>query len=144
MNYDFYDNFDMESIMPYNEYSNNFNNQNNNLNLFDPYEGYLKGNAFKDEYKPYKNYKVAKINISSEKDEMLAKIGEDSFMMHDLNLYLDVNPNDKEALNKFIMYRNKLNDEIISYERKYGPLGIKSELNNNENFDWVSNWPWGK
>lgn len=144
MNYDFYDNFDMESIVPFNEYSNNFDNQNNNLNLFDPYEGYLKGNAFKDEYKPYKNYKVAKINIASEKDEMLAKIGEDSFMMHDLNLYLDVNPNDLDALNKFIMYRNKLNDEIMKYERKYGPLGIKSEVNNNDNFNWVSNWPWGK
>ncbi len=144
MNYDFYDNFDMESIMPFNEYSNNYDNQNNNLNLFDPYEGYLKGNAFKDEYKPYKNYKVAKINIASEKDELLAKIGEDSFMMHDLNLYLDVNPNDTEALNKFIMYRNKLNDEIMKYERKYGPLGIKSEESNNNNFNWVSNWPWGK
>ena len=130
--------------VPFNEYSNNFDNQNNNLNLFDPYEGYLKGNAFKDEYKPYKNYKVAKINIASEKDEMLAKIGEDSFMMHDLNLYLDVNPNDLDALNKFIMYRNKLNDEIMKYERKYGPLGIKSEVNNNDNFNWVSNWPWGK
>ena len=144
MNYDFYDNFDMESIMPYNDYSNNFDSQNNNLNLFNPYEGYLKGNIFKDEYKPYKNYKVAKININSEQEEMLLKIGEDNFMMHDLNLYLDVNPNDLDALNKFTMYRNKLNDEIIKYERKYGPLGIKSEVGNNENFTWVSKWPWVK
>lgn len=148
MNYDFYDSFDMESMMPYNdlplEYNEDIYNNQNNLNLFNPYEGYLKGNSFKDEYKPYKNYKVAKLNINSEKEEMLIKIGEDSFMMHDLNLYLDVNPNDKEALNKFITYRNKLNEEIIKYERKYGPLGIKSEVSDNDDFAWVTKWPWVK
>ena len=139
MNYDFYDSFDMESLMPYDNMNNNFNNS---LNLYNPYEGYLKGNSFKNEYIPYKNYKVSKININSEKDEMLMKIGEDSFMMHDLNLYLDVNPNDREALNKFVMYRNKLNEEIMNYERKYGALEVKSEENNNDNFTWVSKWPW--
>lgn len=137
MNYDFYDDFDMvKDMMPY-KYSNQ-----NNLNLFNPYEGYLKGNAFKEEYLPYKNYPVQKIKINSEQEEMLMKIGEDSFMMHDLNLYLDVNPNDSDALQKFREYRDKLNQEIINYERKYGPLDIKSEVNNNENFNWVSNWPW--
>jgi hypothetical protein len=134
MNYDFYD--DMQVLNGY----VNVNNQKN-MDLFNPYEGYLKGNAFKDEYKPYKNYKVAKLNINSEKDEMLVNIGEYSFMMHDINLYLDVHPNDKEALNRFSDYRNKVNDLITKYERKYGPLLVTSS-DDNKSFNWVSKWPW--
>ena len=121
----------------------NYQNGKNNLNLFNPYEGYLKGNAFKDEYKPYKNYRVAKLNINSEKEEMLVNIGQYSFMMHDINLYLDVHPNDSDALQKFTEYRNKLNDLITKYERKYGPLGVKGNINNSTPFSWVTeNWPW--
>ena len=122
----------------------NYKDGKNSLNLFNPYEGYLKGNAFKDEYKPYKNYKVAKLNINSEKDEMLVNIGEYSFMMHDINLYLDVHPNDKEALNMFSEYRNKVNDLITKYERKYGPLCVKGIMSNNTPFAWENEkWPWG-
>ncbi len=123
--------------------NSNYQNNKNDLNLFNPYEGYLKGNAFKNEYKPYKDYKVAKISINNEKDEMLLNIGEYSFMMHDLNLYLDVHPNDKEALNSFIMYRNKVNELITKYERKYGPLCVKGIIDNNVPFAWVNKmWPW--
>ena len=123
----------------------NYQNGKNNLNLFNPYEGYLKGNAFKDEYKPYKDYKVAKLNINSEKEELLIAIGESSFMMHDLNLYLDVHPNDLDALNKFSMYREKTNKLITDYERKYGPIGVKGDVSNNAPFTWeTSNWPWVK
>ena len=121
----------------------NYQNGKNNLNLFNPYEGYLKGNAFKDEYKPYKDYKVAKISINNEKDEMLLNIGEYSFMMHDINLYLDVHPTDQEALNKFIMYRDKVNELITKYERRYGPLCVKGIMNNNIPFSWENtSWPW--
>ena len=123
----------------------NYKNGKNSLNLFNPYEGYLKGNSFKDEYKPYKNYKVAKININSEKDEMLIGIGQYSFMMHDLNLYLDVHPDDTEALREFTMYREKVNELINNYERKYGPLGVKGNVPNRTPFAWeAKNWPWVK
>ena len=153
MNYDFYDINLPNDLMPYdniNNYSQNdlvYNNMNNysqnNLELFNPYEGYLKGNAFKDEYKPFKNYKVAKINITNEKEEMLLNIGQYSFMMHDINLYLDVHPNDSRALNMFIDYRNKVNELITKYERKYGPLSVKGAIDNNTPFSWEdTKWPW--
>ena len=132
MNYDFYE--DIGIINGYNPY-------NNKLDLFNPYEGFLKGNAFKNEYSPYKNYKVRKVSINSEKEEMLLNISEYCFMMHDMNLYLDNYPNDKEALNKFNEYRDKANDLIMKYERKYGPLTVNSTDVNN-GFNWVSNWPW--
>ena len=134
MNYNFYD--DMNLINGYMNVSNP-----NNLDLFNPYEGFLKGNAFKDQYIPYKNYKVSKVAINSEKEEMLFNISEYCFMMHDLNLYLDVFPNDVDALNKFNEYRNKANEVITKYERKYGPLEV-SNSDDNKSFNWVSNWPW--
>ena len=134
MNYDFYD--DMQVLNGY----VNVNNQKN-MDLFNPYEGYLKGNVFRNEYVPYKNYKVAKININSEKEELLFNINEYGFMMHDLNLYLDVHPDNQEALNKFNEYRNKRNELIEKYERKYGPLCVTSS-DNNKSFNWVNKWPW--
>ncbi len=136
MNYDFYG--DMNVI---NDYMG-FNNIKE-LNLFNPYEGYLKGNSFKNEYIPYKNYRVQNIDINNKKDEMLINIGEYSFIMHDLNLYLDVYPDNQEALNKFNEYRNKTNELITKYERKYGPLAIKGDVSNNTPFNWIVKWPWG-
>ena len=131
MNYDFYNDMNLlNGYMPY----------TNSLNLFNPYEGFLKGNAFKDQYIPYKDYKVAKINFNSEKEELLFNISEYTFMMHEMNLYLDVNPNNKEALNKFNEYRIKTDELIMKYERKYGPLMINSD--NNKSFNWINKWPW--
>ena len=134
MNYDFYD--DTSVIHGYMPYISN----NDNIQVFNPYEGYLKGNAFKNEYVPYKDYPVSKININSEKEEMLFNIMEYCFMMHDMNLYLDVYPNDKEVLNKFSEYRNKSNELITKYERKYGPLTVSSV--DDQTFNWVQKWPW--
>ena len=127
MNYDFYNDFGI-------------NNKNYKLDLFNPYEGFIAGNAFRNEYIPYKNYKLSKVNFNSEKEEMLFNISEYGFMMHDLNLYLDIYPSDKEALSKFVEYRNKTNELITNYERKYGPLFVKS--NDENSFEWVSGWPW--
>lgn len=132
MNYEFYSDMNLlNGYMPY----------TNNLDLYNPYEGFLKGNAFKNQYVPYKDYKVAKINFNSEKDEMLFNISEYSFMMHEMNLYLDVNPNNQEALDKFNEYRNKTNELITQYERKYGPLMV-NESDTNRSFNWVDKWPW--
>ena len=139
MNYDFYDNMNV-----FNEYISPNNLANNNqIDFFNPYEAYLKGNAFKSEYLPYKNYKVPRIMVNNEQDEMLLNIGEYSFMMHDMNLLLDIEPENREALRKFGEYRNKLNDLIIKYERKYGPLTVRNTFDNNK-FQWISSWPWVK
>ena len=130
MNYEFYD--DMSVLHGY--------LPGNNLDLFNPYEGFLKGNAFRNEYIPYKNYPVGKINFNSEQEEMLFNILEYSFMMHDMNLYLDVNPNNNNALNKFNEYREKVDELTIKYERKYGPLCVSNV--SDKSFNWISGWPW--
>ena len=131
MNYDFYD--DLSII-------NGYVPKNKPLDLFNPYEAYLAGNIFKNEYIPYKNYKVRKINITSEQEEMLFNISNYCFLAHDMNLYLDVYPNNQEALDKFNEYRDKVSELTIKYERKYGPLEVSS-VDIKTPFSWVSKWP---
>ena len=61
----------MEENMDFNmyneiDYFNNFSEESNNsLDLFSPYEGYIKGNLFKNLYQEYKNYKPSRVNVNS-------------------------------------------------------------------------------
>ena len=131
MNYEFYEDMNNMNV--------SFNSKS--MDLFNPYEGFLCGNALKNEYIPYKNYNPSKIKINSEKEEMLFNISEYYLMMHDINLYLDIYPNDSFALNKFNEYRNKVEELTKKYERKYGPLVVSASDTNNY-FNWVLGWPW--
>ena len=153
MNYEFYENMNpMSDFSPFTKLSKdnieslpaNNVDYNGKIDLFNPYEGYLKGNSFKNEYIPYKDYRVMKLNMNNEKEELMINIGECSFIMHDLNLYLDVHPNDLKAIEKFTKFRDKLNELITKYERKYGPLSVKGIINKDKTpFEWVNKaWPW--
>lgn len=113
------------------------------LSLFTPYEGYIKGNLFKNLYQGYKNYKPSKVRVSSEQDEMMLNVGQISFAAHEMNLYLDNYPNDKEALGLFNKYRKMASELIQNYERRYGPLTVSGEVDANTPFKWESEkWPW--
>lgn len=117
-----------------------FNNQRNEL--YGPYEGYIKGNLFKNLYEEYKNYKPISINFSNEKDEELFNLNQICFAMHELNLYLDIHPNDEFALYKYTEYQDIANNLQKQYEAKYGPINVDS-INNNIPFSWIStNFPW--
>lgn len=139
MKYDYYDNLNTMNNIPkvnYNNYNTNYNNTNNLLN---PSEAYKLGNSFKNEYVGYKNYKVKMPIIQSEQDEMLYNLGQYAFIAHDLNLYLDINPDDKIYLNKFLEYKNKAEELKKQYERKYGLLCVSDQTNTNH-FNWVDDW----
>ena len=113
------------------------------LELFQPFEAYTKGNLFKNLYQGYKNFKPARIKVNGERDEEMLNIGQMAFSAHELNLYLDNYPNDKEALDMFNKYRKMANDLIRNYERRYGPLTVSGEINQNTPFKWESEkWPW--
>ena len=64
------------------------------------------------------------------------------FAAHDLSLYLDTHPEDKEA---FEVYKDllKLADEgHKKYVRQNGPL-MKRDLRDMEQYTWLNNpWPW--
>ena len=131
-NYNYFD--------PFNNYFINKDNINNTL--FGTYEGYIKGNMFKNLYEQYKNYKPLNVSISNEKEEALFNLNQICFAMHELNLYLDVHPNDSSALNMFVNYENTYNNLLQEYQKKYGPINV-NDVNGNTPFSWVgTNFPW--
>ncbi len=106
-------------------------------------EGFLKGNMWVDEYKPYKNYNAYVINPRNEKELLILKLYELDFAINDLNLYLDLYPSDKEIYNLFVKYNKEYEEVKNSYEKLYGPLCLTDTDYNN--YKWDDNpWPWDK
>ncbi len=102
----------------------NDNKNSMNPKIFNAKEGFMHGNMFKNEYEPYKNYKVAELVSSTEKGNLLLKIYEYDFALNDLSLYLDIHPEDKNLYNLFKKYTEEQRACIDMYEKKYGPLEI--------------------
>ncbi len=139
-----------------NEYINNekhydymYNIENLNINNFRAKgpalvpvkEGLNRGNMFKDEYSPYKDY-YYKVVVHTKRDELLLKIQELNFAAKDLNLYLDIYPKDLTMLETYKRYVALLNDLKREYERNYGPL-FATDVTSNSEFTWINNpWPW--
>lgn len=120
-----------------------FNNLiSKNTKLANVDEGFEKGNMFNDLYKPYKNYRYAKLMPKNEKDKLLMDIMALSFAINDLGLYLDLHPEDTEILQKFRHYVEKSCELEMEYVKNYGPLEI-IDNDNETKFTWIKNpWPW--
>lgn len=109
--------------------------------LFPPQEGFMRGNLFQNLYHPYKNYQPTRLVARTNQEKLLQDLQAICFSMHDLNLYLDVHPNDQSMATLFQDYRKKADELIQEYERQYGPLTVNTDMN--ENFSsWISSWPW--
>ena len=125
---------------------NNYNydwyylNRNNN-NLFNPKEGFEKGNMFTNLYSEYKNYNSINLVPKNEQEQKLFEIQAICFAAHDLNLYLDTHPEDQSMFMLFQDYLKKEEKLVKEYETKYGPMMINSVMNANS-FQWTENWPW--
>ena len=120
------------------QYMNNYNQ-----NLFTPYEGFIRGNMFTSLYDPYRDMKPFQIKPMNEQADMLTKIDSLGFALTDLNLFLDVNPNDKSAIDLFNQYRMQKEELMKKYQDKYGPLELSSDSLNNYPWMWDNRpWPW--
>ncbi len=121
---------------------NSYNNMTNN-SLFTPEVAYNNGNLFSNLYSEYKDYRPAQLSANTEKEKLLLDIGRLSFAAHDLNLYLDLNPNDESMLTLFNDYRKQADSMINEYESKFGPLNISSNSLETGPFKWINSpWPW--
>jgi spore coat protein JB len=137
-NYDFdvlsLSGFDFKNKAKYYEYPEN---------LLDSKEGFLRGNMFRSEYIPYKDMNCKKLNPTCPRQVLLYKIMELDFAINDLNLYLDLHPEDEmvyEKFKKYIEISMKLKDD---YANNYGPLTL--DETNKETYNWINNpWPWEK
>ena len=137
MNYQDFSNFDN------NNFSNNFMMPTANNELLEPKEALEKGNMFKNLYVPYKNYKPVKLEAKTERQRKLNEIRSYAFAMKELNLYLDVNPNNASYINLFNEYR-KIKEKLVEqYEKMYGPLTLNSSALEQNNWVWNNSpWPW--
>lgn len=121
---------------------NSISNNIDKNNLYQPYDGYIRGNIYKDLYSQYKNYQPQKLIPNNEQAELLLNVDQITFFLHEIRLYLDVYPNDSKMIKLFNDYQKMAEDSIKAYEIKYGPIcsSSKSSLNN---YSWESyNWPW--
>lgn len=138
----------------YMNYPKNYNYQTNmlpnmkqqnmgNNNIYTPYEGFIRGNMFKNLYDPYKMDRPFEIQPMNEQAEMLTNIDSLGFAMVDLNLYLDVFPDDRNALDLFNKYREQKEKLLAQYENKFGPMVITSDALNMYPWAWDNKpWPW--
>ena len=77
------------------------------------------------------------------RQEMLKKIQEVGFAGVDLNLYLDNNPNDQDALMIYNSVTEELKYLMQMYEMRYGPLLDHGYSPSSFPFQWVEEpWPW--
>lgn len=115
----------------------------NNNQLLEPYQGFIRGNMFKNLYDPYKNYKPAELNPTTEREALLYQLLQYKFALTDLNLYLDTHPNDQEMIqlyNKYLSIEKQMCDQ---YENVYGPLTTDSMKLSTNNWIWKNSpWPW--
>jgi len=122
-----------------------YNQVSNQTNLYNPYNGFIRGNMFPELYNTYKVNQPFEIKPMNEQAEMLTYIDALGFATIDLNLYLDNFPDDKNALELFNQYRSLKEQYMNEYEKKYGPLNLGSDALNQ--YPWVWNngpWPWEK
>lgn len=111
------------------------------VNVVSPMEGFLRGNMFKDEYEPYKNLTYFKLNPSNDKERLLYQVMAYSFAINDLNLYLDLHPDNKRMLDLFKKYVKEEKELCNEYVNKYGPLEVNEVKG--QKFDWINSpWPW--
>ena len=135
----------MNSYLNYEWYRNNEPITSSYANsLFSPNEAYIKGNLFRNLYNQYKNYQPAQLNPKNEREKKLIELSAIAFATHELNLYLDIHPEDQSMLSLFNDYRNRQNELREEYEREYGPLKVCSNsLEGKSIFTWESEaWPW--
>ncbi|MBE6794645.1 MAG: spore coat protein CotJB [Ruminococcaceae bacterium] len=77
----------------------------------------------------------------SSKEMLLKKLSSYKFAVHELKLFLDTHPKDKETMKKLKEYEEKARELSDEYEEKYGP--VKRKNNNTEYWSWVNDpWPW--
>lgn len=120
-----------------------YNQVSNKTDLYNPYNGFIRGNMFPELYNTYKINQPFEIKPMNEQAELLTYIDALGFATIDLNLYLDNFPSDNHALELFNQYRSLKEKYMIDYQNKYGPISLDSDALNAYPWAWNNEpWPW--
>ncbi len=75
------------------------------------------------------------------REALLKKIQALSFAKVESELYLDVHPDSKQALNYYKGVLAELDEYMTEYQNKYGPLFAEGVVG--DSWTWVNSpWPW--
>ena len=131
----------MNNYINYNWIRKELDDFSDHNNLCNPKDGYMKGNMFKNLYSTYKNYEPVEITFNNEQEKCLYELSMISFAAHELNLYLDLHPDNQTIFMLWKDYQKKSKQLLDEYEKKFGSITINSDYSNS--YDWVkNNWPW--
>lgn len=111
--------------------------------LFTPTVGFDNGNLFSNLYSQYKDFKPTSVPANNERESMMRELSRMAFAAHELNLYLDLHPEDTSMITLFNDYREKAVQLMKEYDQRFGPLSISSNNLNQTPFMWQKDaWPW--
>lgn len=119
----------------------NFNGNASPDNLYDVYNGFIRGNMFPNLFNQYKLSRPYDIRPMNEQASLLTKVDAYAFAAHDVNLYLDTHPDDKVMIELFNQYSSDSKYATEEYEKKFGTLCVNSK----QGVPWTWNdtpWPW--
>ena len=132
----FHDNFDMYPM---------FRNEDTRIKqpkLFEPKEAMMLGNLFKDLYMTYNGFSNFYIQPKTQRDILMLEVQTSTFVAHEINLYLDMYPNNQRMIDLFHEASKKLNEAIKAYEAEFGPLTV-DHSDSAAPFEWINGpWPW--
>ncbi len=122
---------------------NSMQNYDSKEDLLNSELGFRRGNMWNNEYVPYKNMEPVKVVPTSERESLLYKIMEIDFAINDLNLFLDLHPDNQRIYEVFKKYTEECIYLKDKYAKEFGPLTLENTSANT--YEWIKNpWPWDK
>ena len=110
--------------------------------LMCPKDAFMLGNIDASLYCPYHGFTNFPLTITNKKAQLLSEVMIYEFNAHEMNLYLDTHPCDKDALEKLIYFEKKASEARAIYTNEFGPLYV-SDSNVNQGYQWICGpWPW--
>ena len=100
------------------------------------------GNLFKELYMTYKGFTNYCIQSNNQRQKSLLEVQIYGFVAHEINLFLDIYPDNQRMIDLYVEYANKAREATIAFEEQFGPLTVSDSSNENP-FQWVQGpWPW--
>ncbi|MDE6954130.1 MAG: spore coat protein CotJB [Erysipelotrichales bacterium] len=110
--------------------------------LFEPDEAFMLGNLFKDLYMSYKGFSNYCLQPMNQRQKALLDVQINAFVAHEINLYLDMHPNNQRMVELYTEFANKAKEATKAFEEQFGPLEVADSINETP-FQWVQGpWPW--
>jgi spore coat protein JB len=111
-------------------------------NLTNVTDGFRRGNIFTNLYWPYKK-QMYNFSTKNDRQRLMIEIMENSFYAHELKLYLDNFPNDKDKIDLYNKYSRKTTELTMEYNNKYEPITLLGNEMKEVPWAWEdSPWPW--